>query len=72
MKVHSTAQLKEQLSCSCSVDEGPIKNSEPVVCLNACIALVHRLCVFACVCGWVGGWVGRGVWVGVTLGHLAL
>ena len=29
-KIEVQHSWKEQLSCSCSVDEGPIKNSEPV------------------------------------------
>ena len=48
----STAQLKEQLSCSGSVDEGPTKNSESVFIQMPCIALVHSYGVFrVCVCG---------------------
>ena len=55
-KSHVQYSWKEQLSCSCSVDEGPIKNSEPefiemhlyLLCIAMCV-----LSVCVCVCGWV-------------------
>ena len=63
-KSHVQYSWKEQLSCSCSVDEGPIKNSEPefiemhlyiAVCFE-CVCVC--VCVDGCVC--VGGGGGGG------------
>ena len=55
------------------MDEGPIKNSEPVFIYMHVLALVHSYVCLGCVCMcvWMGGG-GGGVWVGVTLGNLAL
>ena len=69
-KSHVQYSWKEQLSCSRSVDEGPIKNSEPefiemhlyLLYIAMCVLSV---CVDGCVCVWGGGG-------GVTLGNLAL
>ena len=58
---------KKQLSCSCSVNERPIKKSEPMF---ICIALVH---IYVCLgCVWGGGVGGGYGWGDLTLGNVAL
>ena len=55
-KSHVQYSWKEQLSCSCSVDEGPIKNSELEFIEMHLYLLYIAMCVLSvcvCVCGWV-------------------
>ena len=55
-KSHVQYSWKEQLSCSCSVDEGPIKNSKPEFIEMHLYLLYIAMCVLSvcvCVCGWV-------------------
>ena len=53
---------KEQLFCSCLVDEGtvPLIKNEPMLirCMCSHCTYVCLGCVCVCVGGWVGGWEG--------------